>query len=141
MIPSQKPGIANPTSAKTVLTRSTPELRLTAETMPIGIAIASETESAATRSSSVTGSRRSEEHTSELQSQSNLVCRLLLEKKKRQKAIKFAPSIFTLPFAYIALDIAALYCHVAKTIGWPSAAILCAPNRQRTMNRVTNQLF
>src|SRR2546430_7317412 len=30
----------------------------------------------------VTGFRRSEEHTSELQSQSNLVCRLLLEKKK-----------------------------------------------------------
>src|SRR2546427_6086028 len=29
--------------------------------------------------------RRSEEHTSELQSQSNLVCRLLLEKKKKQK--------------------------------------------------------
>src|SRR5688572_31784328 len=28
-------------------------------------------------------SPRSEEHTSELQSQSNLVCRLLLEKKKR----------------------------------------------------------
>src|SRR5256886_12976727 len=28
--------------------------------------------------------RRSEEHTSELQSQSNLVCRLLLEKKKTQ---------------------------------------------------------
>src|SRR2546430_6790108 len=29
------------------------------------------------------GSSRSEEHTSELQSQSNLVCRLLLEKKKK----------------------------------------------------------
>src|SRR2546430_17610495 len=29
------------------------------------------------------GHRRSEEHTSELQSQSNLVCRLLLEKKKK----------------------------------------------------------
>src|SRR2546430_11662587 len=28
---------------------------------------------------------RSEEHTSELQSQSNLVCRLLLEKKKKSK--------------------------------------------------------
>src|SRR2546430_10248687 len=28
--------------------------------------------------------QRSEEHTSELQSQSNLVCRLLLEKKKKQ---------------------------------------------------------
>src|SRR5688572_32692919 len=30
-------------------------------------------------------SHRSEEHTSELQSQSNLVCRLLLEKKKKKK--------------------------------------------------------
>src|SRR2546427_7846316 len=30
---------------------------------------------------------RSEEHTSELQSQSNLVCRLLLEKKKNKKTI------------------------------------------------------
>src|SRR5205085_4778529 len=30
---------------------------------------------------------RSEEHTSELQSQSNLVCRLLLEKKKKNKII------------------------------------------------------
>src|SRR5688572_30862404 len=29
--------------------------------------------------------KRSEEHTSELQSQSNLVCRLLLEKKKTQR--------------------------------------------------------
>src|SRR2546430_11358775 len=32
-------------------------------------------------------SRRSEEHTSELQSQSNLVCRLLLEKKKKAKGL------------------------------------------------------
>src|SRR5688572_31186830 len=31
---------------------------------------------------------RSEEHTSELQSQSNLVCRLLLEKKKKKKEHK-----------------------------------------------------
>src|SRR2546427_5694433 len=30
---------------------------------------------------------RSEEHTSELQSQSNLVCRLLLEKKKQTKSM------------------------------------------------------
>src|SRR5688572_31506295 len=30
---------------------------------------------------------RSEEHTSELQSQSNLVCRLLLEKKKKKEKI------------------------------------------------------
>src|SRR5688572_31372455 len=31
---------------------------------------------------------RSEEHTSELQSQSNLVCRLLLEKKKKKRKQK-----------------------------------------------------
>src|SRR2546430_10153512 len=30
---------------------------------------------------------RSEEHTSELQSQSNLVCRLLLEKKKKHQTV------------------------------------------------------
>src|SRR5262249_60682971 len=34
------------------------------------------------RAGTVAGSRRSEEHTSELQSLTNLVCRLLLEKKK-----------------------------------------------------------
>src|SRR5688572_31439612 len=32
---------------------------------------------------------RSEEHTSELQSQSNLVCRLLLEKKKKKKKYRY----------------------------------------------------
>src|SRR2546430_6657255 len=34
---------------------------------------------------------RSEEHTSELQSQSNLVCRLLLEKKKKKTKTKVYP--------------------------------------------------
>src|SRR5205085_5325111 len=34
-------------------------------------------------------SLRSEEHTSELQSQSNLVCRLLLEKKKKKKKKRY----------------------------------------------------
>src|SRR2546427_6681897 len=46
-------------------------------------------ESAALEPSTASTSRasgmRSEEHTSELQSQSNLVCRLLLEKKKKQQ--------------------------------------------------------
>src|SRR5256885_11284090 len=37
-------------------------------------------------SRTVTGLRRSEEHTSELQSPCNLVCRLLLEKKKNYNA-------------------------------------------------------
>src|SRR2546430_11558158 len=35
---------------------------------------------------------RSEEHTSELQSQSNLVCRLLLEKKKSRWVVAPTPS-------------------------------------------------
>src|SRR5437588_6343243 len=36
------------------------------------------------------GSDRSEEHTSELQSHSDLVCRLLLEKKKQEDALHAA---------------------------------------------------
>src|SRR2546427_2804481 len=36
------------------------------------------------RGANLMGAKRSEEHTSELQSQSNLVCRLLLEKKKKE---------------------------------------------------------
>src|SRR2546430_13396647 len=39
---------------------------------------------------------RSEEHTSELQSQSNLVCRLLLEKKKKTQAIEYRGNIYNL---------------------------------------------
>src|SRR5260370_5908535 len=35
--------------------------------------------------------RRSEEHTSELQSHLNLVCRLLLEKKKKNKDVSHRP--------------------------------------------------
>src|SRR2546427_3670326 len=39
--------------------------------------------------------RRSEEHTSELQSQSNLVCRLLLEKKKKLTGSTFRSFVST----------------------------------------------
>src|SRR5438132_12140062 len=35
------------------------------------------------------GRRRSEEHTSELQSHSDLVCRLLLEKKKQKRTVQY----------------------------------------------------
>src|SRR3712207_8823390 len=41
------------------------------------------------RTIAVTSKRRSEEHTSELQSRQYLVCRLLLEKKKKDKRIKY----------------------------------------------------
>src|SRR2546430_10021542 len=43
--------------------------------------------------SRLVGYRRSEEHTSELQSQSNLVCRLLLEKKKEYAAPDLHPKV------------------------------------------------
>src|SRR5256885_6973441 len=39
------------------------------------------------------GSARSEEHTSELQSPCNLVCRLLLEKKKRLMSSNVRPAL------------------------------------------------
>src|SRR5438034_8669590 len=42
--------------------------------------------------------RRSEEHTSELQSHSDLVCRLLLEKKKLCLIFKLAPSVCLIAF-------------------------------------------
>src|SRR6266508_6676469 len=40
------------------------------------------------RADTTTALRRSEEHTSELQSRGHLVCRLLLEKKKKNKKIE-----------------------------------------------------
>src|SRR5260370_6116781 len=45
---------------------------------------------AAARSASPTWRQRSEEHTSELQSHLNLVCRLLLEKKKNDNQARSA---------------------------------------------------
>src|SRR5205085_5422659 len=52
--------------------------------------------------------RRSEEHTSELQSQSNLVCRLLLEKKKKNhifnKLLNTTNPTTPLTIAYFHLD-------------------------------------
>src|SRR2546430_5970080 len=47
---------------------------------------------------------RSEEHTSELQSQSNLVCRLLLEKKKSDG--------FKIPFFLLVFGMAKIYYRV-----------------------------
>src|SRR5438874_3162145 len=43
------------------------------------------------------GRRRSEEHTSELQSRRDLVCRLLLEKKKQQKHIMLTRPTYLKP--------------------------------------------
>src|SRR5256885_2462731 len=43
---------------------------------------------------------RSEEHTSELQSPCNLVCRLLLEKKKKQAVQRLEVAVDILPILY-----------------------------------------
>src|SRR5690606_40414279 len=51
-------------------------------TCSLGPRVWSRLEHASVRSRRFTFARRSEEHTSELQSRENLVCRLLLEKKK-----------------------------------------------------------
>src|SRR5689334_25079844 len=64
------------------------------DALPISRATSSRTNSGVTKSgieapksspSRITAAPRSEEHTSELQSQFHLVCRLLLEKKKKKK--------------------------------------------------------
>src|SRR2546430_3155686 len=52
--------------------------------LPVRPAKAAPARNNSRRQSEPAGDQRSEEHTSELQSQSNLVCRLLLEKKKKQ---------------------------------------------------------
>src|SRR2546428_6250650 len=61
----------------TTLFRSLRSSRSTARLVSLGRTTAATPRSVA--------ARRSEEHTSELQSRSDLVCRLLLEKKKKKK--------------------------------------------------------
>src|SRR2546428_4880237 len=54
---------------------------------------------------------RSEEHTSELQSRSDLVCRLLLEKKKNQYKDKFVNLSILITNMLIILMLNSLYQH------------------------------
>src|SRR5690242_21500492 len=57
----------------------------------------------------VLSSRRSEEHTSELQSHVNLVCRLLLEKKKKHKHVRPSFLIYTTNMSSLSLRHFPLY--------------------------------
>src|SRR2546427_3887998 len=85
----------------TTLFRSLVALVLTLEryypgTAPVPVAIAgglllAQSPLAAAFRARLAEQSRSEEHTSELQSQSNLVCRLLLEKKKKKKENQVRP--------------------------------------------------
>src|SRR2546430_8355436 len=53
---------------------------------------------------------RSEEHTSELQSQSNLVCRLLLEKKKKDSPTDYVKNPYPKPLATDERSLIWMYC-------------------------------
>src|SRR2546430_9258522 len=53
---------------------------------------------------------RSEEHTSELQSQSNLVCRLLLEKKKKKQFSVIFITMNTIPYVVLTAMNIIPYC-------------------------------
>src|SRR2546430_10342837 len=57
--------------------------------------------------------KRSEEHTSELQSQSNLVCRLLLEKKQHQR-LRIADRVFVEQQSGIRMRRSARYAYAAR---------------------------
>src|SRR2546430_7008582 len=68
----------------TTLFRSPRAGRVTRERPSGRIAVGASGAGSNLRALAAAARRRSEEHTSELQSQSNLVCRLLLEKKKKK---------------------------------------------------------
>src|SRR2546430_7399450 len=69
---------------------------------------------------------RSEEHTSELQSQSNLVCRLLLEKKKKThtKAYHYSALLARPPTTRLGHPCPSLPLHVMNTSVGPAAVSL-----------------
>src|SRR5690606_39963489 len=63
------------------------DLRPQVDRQAVGLAVFRSDVGHVTRLAAEDGGRRSEEHTSELQSRENLVCRLLLEKKKRRETV------------------------------------------------------
>src|SRR5436309_10121097 len=79
----------------TTLFRSLPWMRYTSPTRSARVVRLARSEpvfgsvNTAVGSTSPAASGRSEEHTSELQSRENLVCRLLLEKKKNNRAMVY----------------------------------------------------
>src|SRR2546430_3727589 len=75
-------------------------------------------------------SSRSEEHTSELQSQSNLVCRLLLEKKKNNIQQVFQQSIKTSPFIRRSLSLSYPALSTSPDYSYPSHSPLLTAHMQ-----------
>src|SRR5256886_7839234 len=82
-----------------------------------------------------TGIARSEEHTSELQSQSNLVCRLLLEKKKKNIKHTYRLAQRYTTFRLIHIDTTSHCCHAV-----PSHKSIYMPHpHSRTRRRLVCQ--
>src|SRR6266478_4519426 len=77
------PALACISASITTATRP-PTSRLAIPPPPCALPAGGKEPRHSTRPAPSPSGRRSEEHTSELQSQSNLVCRLLLEKKKKK---------------------------------------------------------
>src|SRR3712207_9007453 len=71
----------------TFYSRADGPVSMVARTPPPGFQAEPGTSSTGRSTSSAVASMRSEEHTSELQSRQYLVCRLLLEKKKKIKTL------------------------------------------------------
>src|SRR3989454_4758411 len=83
--------------------------------------------------------RRSEEHTSELQSPCNLVCRLLLEKKKiRTLSVMFALSTPATTFGFRADFL------IQTLIAYTPASqpdMTCAPDAPRMLRRLLHSII
>src|SRR5688572_2555520 len=99
----------------TVLTGVTPAMMVAREETfgPVAACFRfnSEKEAIAMANDTEFGLARSEEHTSELQSQSNLVCRLLLEKKKKKKTIRHHSITNRIPLRKLCEYIDILHSH------------------------------
>src|SRR5205807_4695973 len=78
------------------------------------------------------GSGRSEEHTSELQSPCNLVCRLLLEKKKNQHQINDVfPSLNCTTEIYISLRVGNTSCALHPWMPLTAIQVLSSTDHDR----------
>src|SRR2546430_1374207 len=84
-------------------------------------------------------SLRSEEHTSELQSQSNLVCRLLLEKKKHSITVGHGPLSATVPAGTSPIAGALVTPRVSRTrYGGPTHPSFPRPGRTHPTQTISS---
>src|SRR5256885_2757377 len=89
----------------------------------------------------ITASSRSEEHTSELQSPCNLVCRLLLEKKKLQRIFRMSSLMLLLVwlilFMVLITPLSILGPISGQTVQLLVLALLCLVNHRQDCHPTT----